>query len=58
MTDTLFPLPEETRQEKVQTNNKVRLEKGDRYQARMIVASLDDLLPEDHRARIVWGWWR
>lgn len=55
MTDTLFPLPEETCQEKVQTNNKVRLEKGDRYQARMIVASLNDLLPEDHRARIVWG---
>lgn len=31
-----------------------RLQRPDRYQVRMQVQSLDALLPDDHRARLVW----
>jgi len=55
MSDTLFPLPEAIPSENAHTISKARLEKGHRYQKEMIVASLDDMLPEDHRARIVWA---
>jgi len=33
---------------------KARIERGERQQVEMILASLDDLLAEDHRARVVW----
>lgn len=55
MADTLFPLPEEQPRLKTQLSGKPRLLKASRQQIEMRVASLDDLLPEDHRVRIVWA---
>lgn len=37
-----------------ENNGKARIERGERQQVEMILASLDDLLAEDHRARVVW----
>jgi transposase len=54
MTETLFKLPEGTKQLKAAGKGKPRLETADRQQVAMRYASLDDLLPEDHRARLVW----
>lgn len=54
MTDTLFPLPESSSQTSEDYPGKPRLETANRQQISMRLAALDDLLPEDHRARIVW----
>lgn len=54
MDNTLFPLPEADNQPFEQGQGKPRLETADRQQVAMRFASLDDLLPEDHRARVVW----
>src|SRR5512142_2068872 len=52
--DSLFPLPEETPIEASSAKGKPRLLQANREQVAMHLASLDDLLPEDHRARLVW----
>jgi transposase len=54
MTDTLFPLPEEQSPANQPAQGKPRLETANRQQIEMRLASLDQLLPEDHLARIVW----
>jgi transposase len=54
MPDTLFPLPEGEPQSPEPGPGKPRLETADRQQVSMRWAALDDLLPEDHRARLVW----
>jgi transposase len=55
MTDTLFPLPEAHREPVVRGPGKPRLETANRHQVMVHLASLNDLLPEDHRARAVWA---
>jgi transposase len=56
MSETLFTLPEDkTSPASPQGSGKVRLSKGERNQVGLIVASLDELLAADHRARIVWA---
>jgi transposase len=52
--DPLFPLPEETPRPKASAQGKPRVEQANRQQVEMRLASLDQLLPEDHRARLVW----
>jgi transposase len=54
MTNPLFPLPEENHLSTTPGKGQPRLEKPNRQQIEMRYAALDDLLPEDHRARIVW----
>jgi transposase len=54
MSDTLFPLPEGEPQSPEIGPGKPRLETADRQQVSMRWAALDDLLPEEHRARVVW----
>lgn len=54
MTDTLFPLPEEQEQQDEPAKGKPRLETANREQIEMRLVSLDQLLPKDHRARLVW----
>ena len=56
-TDPLFPLPEvqPAAVSMPETRGKPRLETANRQQVEMRIAALDDLLPEDHRARLVWG---
>jgi transposase len=52
--ETLFPLPEEEAKKKIEGEiTKKRVLKGERFQKAMICASLDELLPPDHRVRIV-----
>lgn len=55
MPDTLFPLPEANHQSAELGSGKPRLETADRQQIGVRFAALDDLLPEDHRARMVWA---
>jgi transposase len=55
MPDTLFPLPEEQPPASEEAKGKPRLETANRQQMEMRLASLDQLLPEDHRARLVWA---
>jgi transposase len=55
MSETLFPLPEEQPRPKVQLSGKPRLLQADRQQIEMRLASLDELLPDDHRVRLVWA---
>ncbi len=55
MDNTLFPLPEADSQPFDLGQGKPRLETADRHQVGMRYAALDDLLPEDHRARMVWA---
>jgi transposase len=55
MTETLFPLPEAVEQVPERGRGKPRLETANRQQVAMRYAALDDLLPEDHRARVVWA---
>jgi transposase len=55
MNETLFPLPEENPTATVSGKGKPRLETADRQQITMRLASLDELLPAEHRARIVWA---
>jgi transposase len=54
MDETLFPLPEEQSVPNRNGKGKPRLEQANRQQVEMRIASLEELLPEDHRARIVW----
>lgn len=55
MPDTLFPLPEEQPRPKAHLSGKPRLLLANRHQVEMRLASLDELLPADHRVRIVWA---
>ena len=55
MSETLFPLPEAQPRPKAELSGKPRLLRANRQQVEMRLASLDDLLPDDHRARIVWA---
>jgi transposase len=50
---TLFAIPPSEAQEPVPLG-RPRLRRAERQQVVMHVASLDSLLPEDHRARLVW----
>ncbi len=53
--DPLFPLPDVTPARTAKSQGKPRLETANRQQIEMRYAALDDLLPEDHRARLVWA---
>jgi transposase len=55
MTKTLFPLPEVKLKPSTNAAGKPRLESANRQQVSMHVSSLDEMLPEDHRARLVWA---
>lgn len=55
MPETLFPLPEEQEQQNDPVKGKPRLETANRQQIEMRMVSLDQLLPENHRARLVWA---
>lgn len=54
MTETLFPMPEESSQPAVRGKGQPRLKMANRHQVEMRLASLDELLAEDHVARTVW----
>lgn len=56
-TDPLFPLSEvqPAAVPAPETRGKPRLEMANRQQVEMRLAALDDLLPEEHRARLVWA---
>jgi transposase len=55
MQDTLFPLPEGMHEAVERGTGKPRLETAHRQQIEIQMASLEQLLPEDHRARMVWA---
>jgi transposase len=55
MSETLFPLADGDKQPSAPGRGKPRLETANRQQIAMRFAALDDLLAEDHRARLVWG---
>jgi transposase len=55
MNETLFPLPDPTPTPTTTGTGKPRLSSANRQQVRVRMASLDELLPTDHRARVVWG---
>ena len=55
MPETLFPLPENKREPVSHGQGKPRLCTANRHQVEIRLASLDELLPEDHRVRIVWA---
>lgn len=55
MPETLFPLPEGINLPSEIGRGKPRLETANRQQVAIRYAALDDLLPEDHRARLVWA---
>jgi transposase len=52
-TGVLFPIPVLDTQEPV-ASGRPRVRYPDRHQVVMQIASLDSLLPQDHRARLVW----
>jgi transposase len=54
MSDTLFPLPEAQPIPAHLEKGKPRLEEANREQVAMRLVSLDELLPAEHRARLVW----
>nr|MBM3123890.1 hypothetical protein [Chloroflexota bacterium] len=54
MIENLFELPEESRLVAERGIGRPRLENANRQQIAMRYAALDDLLVEDHRARMVW----
>jgi transposase len=54
MSGTLFTLPQAERQDEQKGKGKPRLDKANRDQIEVRFAALNDLLPEDHRARLVW----
>jgi transposase len=54
MSETLFSLPEESQPTPESRGGQPKLEKPDRQQIQMHLAALDDLLPVEHRARMVW----
>src|SRR5690242_9722362 len=55
MPETLFALPEEAARPTAVVRGKPRLLRANRQQVEMRLASLDDLLPADHRVRLVWA---
>ena len=55
MAETLFPLPEAQPQPPTPGRGKPRLLQANRQQIEMRLASLDELLPDDHRVRLVWA---
>jgi len=55
MSETLFPLPEEQPRSKAELSGQPRLLQANRQQIEMRLASLDELLADDHRVRIVWA---
>lgn len=55
MPETLFPLPESEGEPVSHGQGKPRLCMANRDQVEMRLASLDELLPEDHRVRMVWA---
>lgn len=55
MSETLFPLPDEQPRPTAALSGKPRLMRANRQQVEMRTDSLDSLLPDDHRARIVWA---
>jgi transposase len=57
MPDTLFPLPAAQAQPRPEApqGGKPRVMRANRQQVEIHCASLDDLLPDDHRVRIVWA---
>ncbi len=57
MEDRLFPLPESPQKaEQADQVGRPRLKRANREQLAWQVVDLDSLLPEDHKARIVWEW--
>jgi transposase len=54
MTVLLFPMPEDAPNTPLQGKGKLRLAQANRQQVEMRLASLDELLPQDHRVRVVW----
>lgn len=54
MPETLFSMPEEISKPATRGQGQPRLDRANRHQVEMRCASLDELLPEDHRARVVW----
>lgn len=57
MEDTLFPLPEvEEKAQATGLSSHPRLKRANRAQVEWQAVALDSLLPEDHKARIVWEW--
>ena len=56
--ETLFDLPKHIESGKIEkkTYEKPRLKVAIRNQVEMITGSLDDFLPEDHKARSVWAY--
>lgn len=52
--ETLFPVPEPTLTPPHSAPGRPRLEQPNRQQVEMRLASLDQLLPDDHRVRLVW----
>ncbi len=55
MAETLFTLPEKGASTSESSGGQPRLEKPNRQQIKIHLAALEDLLPGDHRARMVWG---
>lgn len=57
MEETLFPLPESVgKAVERDLQGRPRLKRANRYQMEWQLATLDSLLAEDHKARIVWAW--
>jgi transposase len=57
MEETLFPMPKaEEKAEPEGQQGRPRLKRANRGQVEWQVVDLDSLLPEDHKARIVWAW--
>ena len=54
-TETLFALPDPKSDPATETRGKPRLETANREQVEIRYLALEDLLPEDHRARLVWA---
>lgn len=54
MPETLFPMPESEPHAPKERGGKPRMDTAKREQVEMRFASLEELLPEDHRARLVW----
>jgi hypothetical protein len=55
MPEAPAPLPERQDVQVTREPGKLRVERAKRYHVEMLVASLDALLPEDHRARLAWA---
>jgi transposase len=54
MSEPLFPLPEKQPKNPQLGKGQPRMEIANRSQVAIHIASLDELLPADHRARLVW----